>query len=131
MNSLNEVTLLGFVCEEPKVWPTEKGGSVVAFQVKTHEQYTNRDTQKTHDHYEWHDVKAFGFMADKCTGRVKNGARVLVRGRNRREKWKDEKDQPHSRTVIHMDDLIVLDPEQGSTVSEKPVKPKAAKAAGN
>lgn len=131
MNSLNEVTVLGLVCEEPKVWPTEKGGSVVAFQVKTHEQYTNRETQKTHDHYEWHDVKAFGFMAEKCTGQVKNGARVLVRGRNRREKWKDEKDQPHSRTVIHMDDLIVLDPDLVATTPDTPSKPKAAKAVTN
>lgn len=117
MNSLNEVTLLGLVVNDPKGLKTDSGTTIATFQVKTQEQYTNRETQKIHQHNEWHDVKAFGHMAEKCVASIQEGSRVVVRGHNRREKWKDRNEQPHSRTVVLIDDLIVLDVLDGSLTS--------------
>ncbi len=122
MKSLNDVTLLGLVVTDPKFNQKESGTKIISFRVKTQEEYTNRETKKMHEHNEFHDVKAFGFMAEKCEESVRNGARVLVRGHNRRESWKDKEDKQHSRTVVLIDDVIVLDapasPENSSTHAE-------------
>lgn len=109
MNSLNEVTLLGLVTGELKVIKSNKGTTIVTFQVHTKEEYKTRETQTIHEHNEWHDIKAFGYMAEKCSSAIGNGSRVLVRGHNRRESWKDKENKQHSRTVVLIDDVIVLD----------------------
>lgn len=121
MKSLNDVTLLGLVVTDPKFNKKESGTKIISFRVKTQEEYTNRETKKTHEHNEFHDVKAFGFMAEKCEESVRNGARVLVRGHNRRESWKDKEDKQHSRTVVLIDDVIVLD----APVSQENSQPHA------
>ncbi len=109
MNSLNEVTLLGLVSDAPKIKSTDSGLKIATFQIKTTEEYKDKKTDTLKHHHEWHDLKAFGFQADRCADAVKKGERILVRGHNRKEKWKDDKDQPHARTVILIDDLIALD----------------------
>lgn len=112
MNSLNEVTLLGLVTNDLKSIKSDKGTQIVTFQIHTKEEYKNRETQEVHEHNEWHDVKAYGYMAEKCSSAIKNGSRVLVRGHNRRESWTDKSEQKKYRTYVLVDDLMVLDQTQ-------------------
>ena len=91
--SLNRVELIGRLGRDPEVKYTSSGQAVAKFSVATDEQYTDRagDLNK---HTEWHQIVAWGKLAEICQQYVRKGRQVWIEGRIRMEEWEDRQATP-------------------------------------
>ena len=88
MASLNKVILIGNLGRDPE--RQEAGNSYYAkFSVATNENYKdkNGEWQKS---TQWHNIKAWGPIADRCLQQLRKGSNVYVEGSLRSFKNKDD-----------------------------------------
>ncbi|XP_012282297.1 single-stranded DNA-binding protein, mitochondrial isoform X2 [Orussus abietinus] len=107
--SINQVTLLGRVGNEPQKRGTEEH-PVITFSIATHELYkyeTGDYVQRTN----WHRICVFRpKLRDTVYNYLRKGQRVLVNGRLSYGEVKDEDGQVRPTTAIIADDVIFFSP---------------------
>jgi len=107
MRTLNKVLLLGSVGKDPECRSTPSGANIATFTVATNHRFKGSDgnwTEKT----EWHSLKAFGRTAELIRDYVKKGDPLHIEGRLETESWDGKDGQKKYRTVIIVDNLILL-----------------------
>jgi len=60
----------------------------------------NRDSGERQEQTEFHNVTAFGKLADICNQYLAKGQLILVEGRIQTRSWKDQDENKRSRTEI-------------------------------
>jgi single-strand DNA-binding protein len=114
---MNIAIIKGRLGRDPEVKATKGGSFVCTFSVCTDEFFTKEGS--TEKQTEWHNVVAFGKLAEISGNYGFKGGRVYVEGRLKTEKW--EKDGvTHYRTKIHAKTIEFLDHEGTSDSKEKP-----------
>jgi single-strand DNA-binding protein len=108
--SLNRVILIGNVGKDPEITHIPSLDKDVAkFSVATTEVFMDRTTNQFQDITEWHNVVAWGYTAKKVERGVNKGSLVLVEGKIKTRKWKDQNEQDRWSTEIVADSVTVLD----------------------
>jgi single-strand DNA-binding protein len=115
--SVNKVILLGNVGKDPEIRSTPGGTMVAQFGIATTERA--KDPQGNwSDKTEWHNVVAYGKVAEIIRDYVKKGHKLYVEGRLQTRNW-DDKDHPGRkvyRTEIIVNDVSLLSGrEEGSS----------------
>ena len=87
--SLNKVMLIGNVGKDPEVNNLEKGGKVAKFTLATSEKYTDKSGAKT-EKTEWHNIVAWGPLADLVEKYVTKGKQLYVEGQIRNRSWEQD-----------------------------------------
>ena len=80
--SLNRAMVIGYLGGDPELRHLPSGQAVVSFSVATDESFTDKEGQKQ-KRVEWHNIVAFGKLADTCGKYLKKGRQVYVEGRLR------------------------------------------------
>ena len=80
--SLNRATVIGNLGADPELPSLPSGQAVVNFTVATDEAFVDKQGQRQ-EHTEWHNVVAFGKLAETCGQYLKRGRQVYVEGRLR------------------------------------------------
>ena len=115
MASLNSVTLVGHMGQDPKVNCTQSGIAVANLSVATSMRVKGADGQYT-DKTEWHKVTAWDKTADFCGKYLHKGSMVLVEGRIETRKWQDKDGQDRYSTEVVANRVQSLDKrEAGQT----------------
>jgi single-strand DNA-binding protein len=111
VRSLNRVILVGRVGKDPEVTVMPKSGQQLAkFSLATNEGYYDKNSNAWKDlPTEWHNIVAWGLLAQKAEKSLGKGDMVLVEGKIRTRKWQDKNGQDRFTTEINADSLIVLD----------------------
>jgi single-strand DNA-binding protein len=106
--SVNKVILLGNVGKEPEVKFLPSGGAVANFSIATSERYKDK-AGEFQEKTEWHNVVAYGKLADIIRDYVKKGSKLYVEGRLTTRSW-DDKDSGKKvyRTEIVVAELSLL-----------------------
>lgn len=78
--SLNKVTLIGNVGNDPEIRATSSGARVGKLSLATNRSWTDRSGQKK-EKTEWHRLTFFGRLVDIVEQYVKKGDRLYVEGR--------------------------------------------------
>ncbi len=78
--SLNKVTLIGNVGNDPEIRATSSGARVGKLSLATNRSWTDRSGQKK-EKTEWHRLTFFGRLVDIVEQYVKKGNRLYVEGR--------------------------------------------------
>ncbi len=106
--SVNKVILLGNVGKDPEVKFLPSGGAVANFGIATSERYKDKSGE-FQDKTEWHNVTAYGKLAEIIRDYVKKGSKLYVEGRLTTRSW-DDKDSGKKvyRTEIVVADLSLL-----------------------
>lgn len=99
---LNRVTLIGNLTKDPAKKSAPSGQSISQFSLAT-----NYRTE-TKENVEFHDIVAWGKLADIVNQYVKKGSKVYVEGRLHTNAWKDKKGQNRRTTEVVADNLIML-----------------------
>lgn len=109
MASLNQVSLIGFVGDEPNVSQTKTGEYLASMRIATTERgFTKKDGTKVEDKTEWHNVVFFGSVAEKLIAPyVHKGSMVFVQGKLRTRAY-DGKDGVKRYTTEIVGDVIQL-----------------------
>lgn len=113
----NLVILIGNLGKNPEMRNTGKT-SVANFSVATSETYKDGEG-KQQKRTEWHNVAAFGSLADTVGKYLKKGSKVFVEGSLRTRKW--EKDGvTHYSTEIIASEVKFLDAKREEAEPAEP-----------
>ena len=105
--SLNKVTLIGNVGNDPEIRSTASGSRVGKVSLATNRQFQDR-TGQTQDKTEWHRLTFFGRLADIVEQYVKKGDRLFVEGRLEYSQTQDEQGGTRYWTDIVVNEMIML-----------------------
>ena len=84
--SLNKVMIIGNLGQDPEGQYTPSGKLVVKFTVATNESFTNNAGERV-DRTEWHNVEAWGRLAEICQQYLTKGQKVYIEGQIRTDNW--------------------------------------------
>lgn len=113
--SLNRAQLIGNITRDPEV--RMAGSSKVAsFGVATNSSWTDKTTGQRKDKAEFHNIVAWGKLAEICEQYLRKGSKVYVEGRIQTRDWEGEDGVKRYRTEIVLDNMIMLD-KKGDAVS--------------
>jgi single-strand DNA-binding protein len=110
MHSLNKAQIIGNLTRAPELKTTTGGQSVCSFGVATNRYWTDSSGQKR-DEAEYHNVVAWGKLAEICAQYLHKGTKVFVEGRLQTRNWEDEAGTKHYRTEIVGSEMIILSPK--------------------
>lgn len=121
--SLNKVTLIGNVGNDPEVRSTTSGNRVATFSIATSRTWNDSKGDKQ-EKTEWHRVVVWNAknstLADIVEKYVKKGDKLYLEGRIEYRQWQDKEDQTRYSTEINVRELLMLGSPNG--------KPAAAPA---
>lgn len=113
--SLNRVQLIGNLTRDVEVKQIPGGQSVATFGVATNFTWKDQNGEKK-DKTEFHNVVAWGKLAEICGQYLKKGGKVFVEGRLQTRDWEAEDGTKRYRTEIVAENMIMLD-RKGDAVS--------------
>lgn len=96
---MNKVILIGRLGKDPEVKTIQTGTSVATFSVATSEFYKDANGNKK-EITDWHNIVAWGGLADIAGKYLKKGARVALEGKNRTRSWESGGTKHYTTEVI-------------------------------
>src|SRR6266568_1205745 len=109
MASVNKVILVGRLGKDPEIRSTPSGTSVAKFSMATDDRYTDKSGEKQ-ERTEWHNIVAWGKLAEICGQYLRKGKLVYIEGSIRTDSWEDkESGQKKYRTEIVANTMKMLD----------------------
>jgi single-strand DNA-binding protein len=106
--SVNKVILLGNVGKDPEIRAAGSGTTIASFSIATSERFKDQ-TGNWADRTEWHNLVAFGKVAEIIRDYVKKGAKLYVEGALRTSSWDDKTSgQKRYKTEIIVNDVSLL-----------------------
>lgn len=108
MYSLNRATIIGNLTRDPEVRQTPSGQSVCSFGVATNRSWKGADGSKQ-EATEFHNIVAWGKLAEICGQYLQKGRKVYVEGRLQTRDWEGQDGVKRYRTEIVTENMIILD----------------------
>lgn len=123
---LNKVQLYGNLTRDPELRALPSGGEVCSFGIATNRSFKGKDGTKQ-EQTEFHNVVAFGKVAEIIGQYFKKGRPIYVEGRIQTRSWdKDGAKQFRTEVVI---DQFQFGADSGASSSQREAAPKEAAAA--
>lgn len=107
MTDFNQAIVLGNVTRDPEVRTTPTGKSVASFSVATNRRWTSSEGQPQ-EQVEFHNVVAWGKLAEICGQILYKGRKVLVSGRLQTRSWQGQDGTQRRTTEIVADHLSAV-----------------------
>jgi single-strand DNA-binding protein len=102
--NLNKVFVLGNVTRDPEMRALPSGQQVASFGIATNRFYTDQSGQKKQE-AEFHNIVAFGKLADIAQRFLTKGGLVLIEGRIKTSSWQGNDGIKKYRTEIIAESL--------------------------
>ena len=106
--SVNKVILVGNLTRDPEMRYIPSGQPVASFGVATNRRWTSK-TDEQKEETEFHNLVAWGKLAELCTQLLKKGRKVYLEGRLQTRSWEGKDGVTRQRTEIVLEDMVVLD----------------------
>lgn len=116
MYSLNRATIIGNLTRDPEVKQIPSGQSVCTFSVATNRSWNGQDGKKQ-EATDFHNVVAWGKLAEICGQYLTKGRKVYIEGRLQTHDWEGQDGVRRYRTEIITENMIILDRPGGSVAS--------------
>lgn len=107
MSDLNKVMIIGRLGRDPELKRTASGQAVANFSVATSEKYTDKSGSK-HESTEWHNVVAWGKLAEIIEQYVSKGSQIYVEGKLQTRSWDDSNGVKKYKTEIVCSSMQML-----------------------
>ncbi len=115
--SLNKVLLIGNLGKDPELRYTASGQAVANFSLATTNSWKDAEGNLS-ERTEWHNIVAWGKLAEICGEWLKKGQKVYIEGNIRSRSYDDKNGVKRNVTDIYADNLIMLG--GGKFSSEEP-----------
>lgn len=94
MASLNKVFLIGRLGMDPDLKTTTNWNIPVChFSLATNDYFKDKNTGKEREETEWHNIVAWGSLAEICKDNLKKGNLVHIEGKLKTKSWEDRTTQ--------------------------------------
>jgi len=118
MASLNKVMLIGCLGKDPETRYTKAGTAVTGFSLATSERFKAKSGE-WEERTEWHNVTAWGKLAEICGEYMTKGKLVYIEGRLQTRKWEDKDGKDRYTTEVVADKMQMLS-GKGEKKEDKP-----------
>jgi len=102
--NFNKAIIVGNLTRDPEVKSLPSGQQVANFGIASNRRYTDQQGNKQ-EKTEFHNIVAFGKLADICSQYLKKGALILVEGRLQTSNWDGQDGVKRYRTEIIMESM--------------------------
>ena len=106
---VNKAILIGRLGRDPEMRYTGGGTPVCNFSLATDESYTDKAGQRQKK-TEWHNIVAWGKLAEQCTNLLGKGKLAYVEGRLQTREWNDRDGNKRRTTEIVINRMRILTP---------------------
>ncbi|HOX21635.1 MAG TPA: single-stranded DNA-binding protein [Candidatus Paceibacterota bacterium] len=115
--NFNKVFILGNLTRDPELRTTPTGQSVANFGVATNRVWFDKNRQKQTE-AEFHNVVAWGKLAEIASRYLSKGKLVFVEGRLKTRTWEDQSGQKKYKTEI-IAEKMQMGPKGGASGSSE------------
>lgn len=122
--NLNKVFIIGNLTRDPEKRSLPSGQAVVSFGIATNRFYKDQQGNKQQE-VEFHNVVAFGRLAEIVCQYLQKGSTIFVEGRIKTRNWQDAAGVKHYRTEIIAESLQ-LGPRLNAVGPSAPFRGNAA-----
>ncbi len=126
--NLNKAMIIGNLTRDPETRTTSSGQSVASFGVATNRVWKNPSTGEKQSKVEFHNVVAWGKLAEICQQYLKKGSKVYIEGRLQTGSWEDPTGVKKYRTDIITENMIMLDKKGDAPAGDNNTAQPEAKA---
>ena len=102
--NVNKAIILGRTTKDPEIKKTPNGKSVVDISIATNYSYKNANGEKISE-VEYHEIVAFGSLADIIAKYVVKGQIVYIEGKIKKVEWTSKDGNKKNKTQIIADTL--------------------------
>ena len=114
MNTIkNRVQLIGNLGKDPEVKSLGNNKKVVNFTIATNETYKDADGKKV-EQTQWHNITAWGAVADIAERYLKKGKEVAIEGKLVHRSYEDKNGEKKYVTEVVASELVMLGGRPGS-----------------
>lgn len=100
MSSVNKVTLLGNLGQDPEVRTANSGSVIVSLSIATSDSWKDQDGERQ-ERTEWHRVVIFNDrLAEVAQTYLRKGSKVYLEGKLQTRKWQDRSGQDRYSTEV-------------------------------
>ena len=126
---MNKAIIIGNLGKDPELRYTASGTAVCNFSMATTDRFKNKQGEQQ-ESTEWHNIVAWGNLADICGKYLKKGSKAMVEGKLQTRSWDDKDGNKKYTTEINISNLEMLDskPRQesaGQDSSGQPFDPES------
>lgn len=114
---INKVMIYGNLTRDPEKRALPSGQAVCSFAVATNRSYTDKDGKKQ-EQTEYHDVVAFGKLADVMGQWLKKGRPVYIEGRLQTRSWEQDGAKRYRTEIVADTFQFGADAGRGTTTSD-------------
>jgi single-strand DNA-binding protein len=108
MNALrNKVQLIGNLGMNPELRKLDSGSSVAKFTMATSESYVNKKGERV-DYTQWHNVVAWGKIAELMGELLAKGKEVMVEGKLTSRSWDDKEGNKRYITEVVASEFLLM-----------------------
>lgn len=112
---LNKIFLYGNLTRDPELRALPSGAQIASFGLATNRTYKDKNGQKQ-EATEFHNIVAFGRLAETIAQYMKKGRPLFVEGRIQTRSWESE-GQKKYRTEVVVDNFQFGDGGRGGTTA--------------
>lgn len=112
--SLNKAMIIGNLTRDPELKQIPSGQSVCSFGVATSRNWKDASGNKQ-EQTEYHNVVAWGKLAEICGQYLVKGKKVFVEGRLQTRDWEGQDGVKRYRTEIICENMVMLSSPTGSS----------------
>lgn len=123
-NIRNQITIIGNLGADPEVVNFESGSKCAKFSVATNESYVSQNGDRIDD-TQWHNVVAWGRLANVAEQILKSGSQVVVVGKMTYREYEDDKKVKRRIAEIKASEILALDKKKEE---EKPADKNKSKS---
>lgn len=123
--SLNKAMIIGHLTRDPETRTTPSGQTVANFGVATNRRWKDQVSGELKEQTEFHNIVAWGRLAETCQQYLKKGMKVYVDGRLQTRSWEDQTGAKKYRTEIIAEQMIMLDRAGAKKTEPQEPKPSA------
>ncbi len=98
--NLNKVFIIGNLTRDPESRALPSGQMVSNFGLATNRVWFDANTKEKKQQVEFHNVVAFGKLAEICNQYLKKGTMAMIEGRIQTRSWQDQSGATKYRTEI-------------------------------
>lgn len=121
--SVNKAILVGRLGKDPEVRRTNSGQPVARFSLATNEYWNDKNGERQ-ERTEWHNIVAWGKLAEICEQYLNKGRMVYVEGRIQTREYDDRDGNKRRITEVVASDMRMLgggrEEREGASASSSP-----------
>jgi len=105
----NQAIVMGNLTRDPELRSTTSGQPVASFSVATNRSWIDQSSGERKDSVEYHDIVAWGKLAELVSNYLSKGRKVLVVGRLQTRNWEGQDGVKRQKTEIIASDINFVD----------------------